>query len=232
MYTMQHFALLPWWNNCGKWTHHWWSVVLWRHCGSWSVDDLPSSGLPGSEEQWLLRLLWQWKLWAAVCNAQFHTVCSCGRCGSWILSYCFCYCHEPWSWMYYFRHWFTCGVELSLHKRWLPVQSHLMGEMHGAKRRGDLASHPVLHAPDHGFNPGGAVCHSGGERPAGSFVWGLLWMLWREWWSSVNTFCSSGRPQAPVSCIYIMFSKHDSRLFYYMLLHISGIRAHWFQCVL
>lgn len=66
----------------------------------------------------------------------------------------------------------------------LPVQQDFLDAMWRAKGCGVLASLPVRCAAGHGFNPDGTVCCAGGERPAGSSVWGLLWrgqyLVWDE----------------------------------------------------
>lgn len=61
--------------------------------------------------------------------------------------------------------------------------------MFGAAWRGVLASLPVLRAAGHGFDPDGAVCCAGGERPAGMSVWGLLWRGQYHMMSPVELIC-------------------------------------------
>lgn len=73
---------------------------------------------------------------------------------------------------------FTDNLLLSLHFQWLPDQQNCLVALFRASQRGVLASLSVLCTAGHGFNPDGAVCCAGGERPAGSSVWGLLWLLW------------------------------------------------------
>lgn len=43
------------------------TATYWLFMYVWMPDDIPSSGFPGSEEQWLLRLLWKRKLWEKIC---------------------------------------------------------------------------------------------------------------------------------------------------------------------
>lgn len=62
----------------------------------------------------------------------------------------------------------------------LPVKQHSVGELFGAEKRGLLASLSVRCAAGHGFIPDGPVRCADGERPAGSSVWRLLWLLWRR----------------------------------------------------
>lgn len=61
----------------------------------------------------------------------------------------------------------------------LSVQPNILVTVFRAGQCGVLASVSVLCAAGHGFNPDSAVCCAGHQRPAGSSVWGLLWLLWR-----------------------------------------------------
>lgn len=51
MHSVQHPALLPRRKVCEERTDHAAGLVLWRYSRIRSADDLPSSGLLGSEEQ-------------------------------------------------------------------------------------------------------------------------------------------------------------------------------------
>lgn len=64
----------------------------------------------------------------------------------------------------------------------LPVQHIVLVTVFRARWCGVLASLSVLGAAGHGVNPDSTVCCAGGERPAGSSMRGLLWLLRRGKW--------------------------------------------------